>query len=365
MNPSLRLAVAVMCLAAAPARAGEDPVAAIAGAIGPEAARRALAGVVARAACRGPRGEFTTEVVSLGGGIARFRQVRATGTTELLLSGGTAYARGGPGAPFGSGGAELASFVAGHEVHRMLLDLDHRFRVDGAVAADGCVPLRGPDGLAATVCAPTGGHLPARLELELPVGAGGGTVAIELGEWRAMHGVRLPYAATFRHAGEVHAYVFTAVLPFRLAVGSVLPEAPAPLFARLGDLADLAAAHERTLAAHRASDVDLLLADAAAVATEGRRGELVETAREDVRKRLGDYLAAIRFTRYEDVVPPAVAVATDGSLGWLACEVEAEGERRVPGAAPEAIAYGFTWVELYARTGDRWLGIGNFSSPRP
>jgi hypothetical protein len=37
----------------------------------------------------------------------------------------------------------------------------------------------------------------------------------------------------------------------------------------------------------------------------------------------------------------------------------------VPGAAPEAIAYGFTWVELFARTGDRWLGIGNFSSPRP
>ena len=365
MSHSRLLAVALLGLAATHVRAGEEPLTAIADAIGPAAARSALEGIASRAACRGPRGDFATEVVSVGGGVTRFRQVRANGTTELLLAGGEVFARGAPGAPFERADAALRSFVAGHEVHRMVLDLDRRFRATGAARDDGCLPLRGPHGLAAAVCAGPDGGQPARLELEAPAGAGGGTVAIELGDWRTVHGVRLPFSATFFHAGETHAYAFTEVLPFRLAPGSGLPEAPAPRFARLGDLAELAAAHERIMAAHRASDVDLLLGGAAEVATEGRRGELVETTRAGVRRLLGEYLTAIRFSRYEDVVAPVIAVAADGSLGWLACQIEAAGERRPPGAAPEAIAYGFTWVELYAREGERWLGIGNFSSPRP
>ena len=48
MSCLLQLAVAVLCLATAPARAEDDPLAAIAGATGPDAARRALAGVAAR-----------------------------------------------------------------------------------------------------------------------------------------------------------------------------------------------------------------------------------------------------------------------------------------------------------------------------
>lgn len=279
----------------------------------------------------------------------------------------------------------------------MLLELERRFRPvpppqgrpDDAPAARapqaGCLPLRGPDGLAVTICraADADTDLPRSIELELPAALGGGSTTIELGDWRSLHGVRLPFAADFLHAGERHTYRYTEVLPFRLAPGSALPaagDAPEQLFARLGDLAELASVHERTLAAHRQSDVAMLLGDAAERSTVSGRGTLTETSRDELAARLGPYLEQIRFTRYEDVVVPVVAVSADGTLGWLGCQIEAAGTSRfsaeatgvggpaaagAANAANEAIAYGFSWVELYAASDGRWRLIGNASSPRP
>jgi hypothetical protein len=67
---------------------------------------------------------------------------------------------------------------------------------------------------------------------------------------------------------------------------------------------------------------------------------------------------------------PVIALSEDGSLAWLACEMEAEGVRTLEGKS-EPIAYAFSWVEHYARgpadsRGKRpWSAIGNASSLRP
>ena len=80
---------------------------------------------------------------------------------------------------------------------------------------------------------------------------------------------------------------------------------------------------------------------------------------------MSGYLGAIRFDRYVDTVVPVVAVAADGTLGWLACEMDASGTRTENGKS-EPIAYGFSWVELSAKDADgRWRAIGNASSLRP
>ena len=379
-RPLLALCLTLSCPALHAQPAATSELAALAEAVGPAAARQALAGIAARADARGPRGAFASAMVSLADGTARFRLVMQAGTTDLLTAAGKPYLRSDAGV-LELADEAMAGFLRGHEVHRMLLDLEHRFRPDersdDAPAARapqaGCLPLRGPDGLAVTICraadADTG--LPRSIELELPAALGGGSTTIELGDWRSLHGVRLPFAADFLHAGERHTYRYTEVLPFRLAPGSALPaagDAPDKLFARLGDLAELAAAHERTLAAHRQSDIGMMLGDIAGRSTVSGRGTLTETSRDELAARLGPYLEQIRFTRYEDVVVPVVAVSADGTLGWLACQIEAAGTSRVAKLAegsPEPIAYGFSWVELYAGQDGRWQNIGNASSPRP
>lgn len=341
----------------------------IADAIGPRDARQALAGISARAEASGPRGAFASEMISLSDGTARFRLGMASGNTDLLVAAGTPYLRSGAGA-LESADAAMAGFLRGHEVHRMLLDLEQRFRSGARATQPGCLALLGPDDLPVTICREAGVDLPRTIELELPAALGGGSTTIELGDWRNLHGVRLPFAADFLHAGERHTYRYTEVLPFRLAPGTALPPAGAPeaLFARLGDLAGLAAAHARTLEAHRRSDVRLLLADAAEASTVSGRGRLSASSREELAARLGPYLESIDFTRYEDVAVPVVAVSADGTLGWLACQIEAAGSSRVAKLAdgsPEPIAYGFSWLELYAQAEGTWQNIGNASSARP
>ena len=59
-----------------------------------------------------------------------------------------------------------------------------------------------------------------------------------------------------------------------------------------------------------------------------------------------------------------VAVSQDGSLGWLACEMEAAGLQTGDGGEEE-FTFGYTWVEFVARHEGGWKRIGNASSPRP
>lgn len=342
-------------------------------AIGPAASRQAVTGIYARAEGDGPRGAFLNEIVSLADGRVRFRQTKEGRVTDLVVGAGAGAPHLRSGALEGPvalsalapADAAMASFVRGHEVHRMLLDLETRFQDDARAAEPGCVPMRGDDGLAVTLCRAQEGALPATIQLALPEALGSGSTTIELSDWRTLHDVRLPFGAVLLHGGERHTYRYSAVLPFRLAPGASLPAEPTALFERLGDLAELAMAHERVLEAHRRSDVQLLLGDAPEQSLSSGRGVLKETGRDELAARLGPYLAGIQFHRYEDVALPVLAVSADGTLAWLACQIEAAGTSREPVPAP--IAYGFTWVELYARGGDngRWQSIGNASSARP
>jgi hypothetical protein len=215
---------------------------------------------------------------------------------------------------------------------------------------------------------------PAKLSLAAPAEMGGGEVSIDLADYRKVIGLELPGTATFVHSAapkDRFVYRYTELLPFKIAPGSPFPDGtdPATLFDRLGDLRDLAAAHERVMAAHRASDAELMTADDAERSTVSGRGRLIEVKREDQRARMREYLGSIRFSRYEDTAVPVIALSLDGSLGWLACEQEAEGIRTVDGKS-EPIAYAFSWVELYARDAGTaqhrpWRAIGNASSLRP
>jgi hypothetical protein len=289
-------------------------------------------GIYARADVTAPTGgRFVTEIVSLADGRVRFVQVHPDRRTELLAAGGPAYDR--RAGSFEEAPGPALGQIRGHDVHRMVL---------------------------------ARGGRPGRIDLPAAPESGGDAVAIELGDWRDVLGTALPFEAAFVHRGERWAYRYTAVLPFRIAPGTTLPAEPAALFERLGDLGAIAALHEEVMAAHRASDAERLAANGAEVATVSGRGELRESRRADFIARMRGYLGAIRFSRYADTAVPVVAVSLDGTMGWLACQMEAEGLRTAEGKT-EPIAYAFSWIELYGRpnAADRWTAVGNASSQRP
>jgi hypothetical protein len=189
-------------------------------------------------------------------------------------------------------------------------------------------------------------------------------VTISFGEGRAVLGLELPHAVQFSQGGEYYRYRFRSVLPFRLAPPGLLPHDPALLFERLGDLHRIVALHERGMQAHRDGDVEALVGDQVEAGIVSGRGQLTGNTREATRRRLGPYLSSTTFERYTDVVAPVVCVSRDGTLGWLACEMEASGVRRTASGEREPLELHYTWVELVVARDGRWWRNGNASSAR-
>ena len=355
------LAGLVFVAASAPAAAAESMLGAMAAAIGPTEARRAMTGLATRADCTGPRGAFTTEIVSHGD-VVRFVQVRDSGRTALLVTGTAAFARAADGASMQATSGPEAAIVHGHDLHRLLLDLEARVQVTSEDAAAGCVEGTTVAGRI-TLCRRAGASTPSHMTLT-PPGAQA-PVIVEFSDWRRLLGVTLPFTIDYLQGGGRYTHRFVAVLPFTLAPGVAVPSDPGAAFDRLGDLADLAALHRGAIDAHVTSDVDRLAAGEFDRSTVSRRGELVETTRDALVARLGPYLRSIRFTRYDDVRVPVIAVSNDGSLGWLACEIEAEGQEVTPQGQGARVAYAFSWIETAIKRNGRWLRNGNASSARP
>jgi hypothetical protein len=215
----------------------------------------------------------------------------------------------------------------------------------------------------AGLCRRAGDPRPSRLTL-IPPGAQA-PVLVEFSEWRRVLGATLPFAIDYVQGGGRYTHRFVAVVPFTLAPGVTVPADPGAAFDRLGDLAALAALHRGAIDAHGTSDVTRLADGEFDRSTVARRGELVETTREALVARLGPYLRSIRFARYEDVRVPVIAVSNDGSLGWIVCEIEAEGLEVAPQGRGTRVAYAFSWIETANKREGRWLRNGNASSARP
>ena len=132
------------------------------------------------------------------------------------------------------------------------------------------------------------------------------------------------------------------------------------------EAAALLALHREVLEAHLASDVDRLLGSGYPRVDDfvmAGRGEVSFPTREQMRARLGPYLASTRFDTYRDAVPPVVRVSRDGTMGWVIAQVEASGmQRSDPDRPEEPLSFICAWIELYEKREGRWAAVGNVSS---
>ena len=122
------------------------------------------------------------------------------------------------------------------------------------------------------------------------------------------------------------------------------------------------ALHEAGLKAHMDGDIDAFLAIQADDFLLVDRGEVSSVSKQDRRDFLGPYLASTKFEFYRDKVPPLVKVSQDGTLGWVAAQIEARGESVGPDGQARTIEAVFAWIELYERRDEEWVSIGNATS---
>jgi hypothetical protein len=147
-----------------------------------------------------------------------------------------------------------------------------------------------------------------------------------------------------------------------LLVASVPAHAAESTSPTSADERRILALHEAGLKAHMDGDIDAFLAIQADEFLLVDRGEISSPSKQDRREFLGPYLASTKFAFYRDKVPPLVKVSQDGTLGWVAAQIEARGESVSPNGQTRTIEAVFAWIELYERRGTEWVSIGNATS---
>jgi Domain of unknown function (DUF4440) len=126
---------------------------------------------------------------------------------------------------------------------------------------------------------------------------------------------------------------------------------------KAADEAALLALHGRERQAHLQGDAELLASGVGAHLVDSSRGSLQRLSREEFRARFADYFGRVRYSRWDDIEPPAVSVSADGTQAWMAVHIEAE---LMADAEPRR--FESSWIAAYERSDDGWLMVGIASS---
>lgn len=125
---------------------------------------------------------------------------------------------------------------------------------------------------------------------------------------------------------------------------------------------ELAAAHAASLAAHRDNDWEWFGSDTSDPFVVASNGAISRVSPEDQRTQFRRYLEGAAFRRYEDLEPPIIRVAADGSLGWVIARVAVEGTWSEGDAPGQSLDSTWAWVTLYERVDGRWIRVANVSN---
>ena len=259
-----------------------------------------------------------------------------------------------------------AAVVRGHELHLLAWDPAARWAVAGPTLDTTCrgarallTTSRDERGAAVSLFHARGDSLPLGFLLPDECARDGSVIQVEWLDWRMEQGRRWFGRAVFHQGGRRYEHRYREI-------DVVDPEggwfAPDPSSSARPVLLAL---HERVLAAHRAGDVERILADEGDEYTVANRGEITHPTLEQRRARMGPYLKRTRFRVYRDLVPPEVRVSPDGRLGWVIVQVEAAGEQSQDGGSLAEVSFVSAWIETYERRDGRWWRVGNVSNFRP
>lgn len=131
-----------------------------------------------------------------------------------------------------------------------------------------------------------------------------------------------------------------------------------------GDVEQILELHKAVLDAHKAGDVDGLLAAEPGEIVSVSRGEVLFPTKSERVRSFERYLKSTEFEEYRDLIDPIIRVSEDGTLGWLIAQVKIPGtqagnEERV------RIDSVWAWIELYEKRNGRWYRVGEVSNVKP
>ena len=129
------------------------------------------------------------------------------------------------------------------------------------------------------------------------------------------------------------------------------------------DVSALLALHAREREAHLKGDATMMVDLLQTPFIEVGEGDIHHKSRADLLKQIGQYFAESQILEWDDVTPPEVHVAHDGSMGWMAVKIRCRYLAKGPKGQPVKTEFVSAWIANYEKdTEGQWRAAGVSSS---
>jgi ketosteroid isomerase-like protein len=135
--------------------------------------------------------------------------------------------------------------------------------------------------------------------------------------------------------------------------------------ARAADRAELLRLHERQRAAHLQRRADWLVEEWADSLFSVSRGKVSIGRKEPGQAGFQDYLDAVTFQAWDDIVPPRIRISPDGQMAYVIVEKRVHLTSRDSAGAAEAERTRFAWMSVYEKQDGKWRLAAIASTERP
>lgn len=336
-------------------------------ALGASDARAAIHSITALADCLSPTGPYQTEIYSARGDRLKFKQFRAQGKPFVaFVNGQHFWTRDESTGHANPADKALAMMIRSHEFQWIALAPLARFshpvlQADEEFDGVACSKLRVTDELGnpATLFFRKQDSLLVGLLLADTRQQPLATVRVAFKEWTQVGKLKLPSKVVATDtAGDFTLHFKTIHLN---QVDERIFEVPKKISA----MHELLQLHEQQRTAHLRNNPELLVSMFADEFINLSDGRITRPSRAESLQRFRAYFARATFQEWDDVVPPVIRVAEDGSLAYVIVQKRVRLTAPDEQGKPKEEAAVFAWLETYEKRAGTWALTAMASTRAP
>lgn len=320
-------------------------------AVGNEKDIAKIRSINAHAVCVGPKGKYTTTIISFRTGKTHFGQTYSYRDTpsNILINGNLVWEKHSEklSTPF------QRLVVRLHEYQMMAFDFQNFFK-DFELAGEeefagrmsNKVRAKNELGMMMLLYFDKGTNRFSGYVLQIPDSTE--TVRNVFTEWRKVGKLTLPSTITATDKdGEW-------LLRFHTITLNKADEKWLDVPPRVADMAELLRLHRQQRTAHLTYDAELFTEMFAENLIQVQRGATISRTKAENLARFRSYFASFKFQEWEDIKPPAVKVSKDGSMATIIVQKRVRGTYKNEKGEDVFENTVFAWIEVWEKIDGKW-----------
>lgn len=321
------------------------------GAVGGAKEIKKIKSIEVFADCLGPKGKYTTEIISFGDYKTRFKQTFSyrNEPTDIFINEKSAW----DASSFSTVSPFQKLVVHLHEYHKMAFNFQkmfHDFALQGNEIFENRPSLK--------VLAKNELNQPIYLYFDqetkllsgyiLPIPNSSETIKNVINEWKKIGKIKLPAKVTATDSSG------NWILNFQQISLNKTDEKIFDIPSKVNDLNELLRLHEQQKTAHLTYNAELFVEMFAENLTQIQRGNVVSRTKAENLARIKSYFGSFKFIEWENIKPPIVKISRDGTMATIIVQKRVRGTSKnekgeeIPGQTD------FAWLEVWEKFDGKW-----------